>query len=102
SPRWDWRAALLTVAVDLNRLPDLVDVVGIAASERLRGGAVPGVDDEDAADRCLAVVCKQGAGRHDIDIIFFCMVKMDTVRAVEFGSRRHPVAFVGGVDHEQH
>src|SRR5262245_33272791 len=51
----DRRAALLVVAVDLHALPHAVGVVGIAAGERIDGGAVPGVDDEHAAARRLAV-----------------------------------------------
>src|SRR5262245_32472938 len=31
-----------------------------------------------------------------------CMIEVGSVRAIEFGPRRHPIFFVGGVDHEQH
>src|SRR5215471_16812590 len=48
-PADDRRAALLVVAVDLQALPHSVDVVGIAAGERVHGGAILGVDDEHAA-----------------------------------------------------
>ena len=44
------------VAVDLHRLPHAIDVVRIAADEAVDRGAVLGVDDEDRADRSLAVV----------------------------------------------
>src|SRR5258707_128753 len=54
SPRQDGGAALLVIAVDLNRLPDAIDLVGVAAGEDLGGRAVLGVDDEDAADLVLA------------------------------------------------
>src|SRR5437899_1492571 len=100
--RLDRRAALAVIAVDLDRLPHLVHVIGVAARECVGGIAVLGVDHENAADRCLAVVRDQGAGRHHIHVVSFGLIEMNPVRAVEFGARRHPVLLVGGVDHEQH
>ena len=96
------RAPFLVVAVDLNPLPYAVDVVGVAAGERLGGRAVLGVDHEDAADRGLAVIGQQGAGGDHVDIVAVRLVEVDAVRAVEFRPRRHPAGSVGGVDHEQH
>src|SRR6476646_11536804 len=98
SSRQDWSAALLVVAVDLNRLPDAIDLVGVAAGESLGSRAVLGVDDEDAADRRLAVGGEQGAGGDHVDIMLVRLVQVDAVRAVEFRPRCHPVASVGGVD----
>src|SRR4029077_3289849 len=100
--RRDWRAALLVVAVNLNPLPDAVDVVGVAAGERLGGRAVLGVDDEDAADRRLAVVGEQGAGGDHVDIVAVRLVEVDAMDTVNLPPRRHPAGSVGGVDHEQH
>src|SRR5258708_6899249 len=77
SSRRNWRAALLVVAVDLNRFPHAVDVVGVAAGERLGGRAVLGVDHEDAADRRLAVVGEQGAGGYHVDVIPVRLVQVD-------------------------
>src|SRR3954464_13646568 len=100
SSRQDWSAALLVVSVDLHRLPDAIDLVGVAAGESLGSRAVLGVYHEDAADRHLAVGGEQGAGGVPVDIVLVRLVQVDAVRAVEFSPRRHPVATVGGVDLE--
>ncbi len=60
-------AALLVVAVDGDTLPDAVDVIRIAPGEGIDGGAILGVDHENAADRRLAVIGDERAGRHHID-----------------------------------
>src|SRR5262249_32840492 len=55
SARLDWGAALLIVAMNLDRAPYAVDVVRVAAGEGVNSSAVRGVDDEDRPDRSLAV-----------------------------------------------
>src|SRR5258707_7868625 len=55
-PAGDRRATLLVVAVDLDRLPYAVDMIRIAVGEGVHRGALLGVDDEDRADRRLAIV----------------------------------------------
>ncbi len=66
-PAHDRVAALLVVAVDGDALPDAIDVIRIAPREGIGGGAILGVDHENTADRCLAVIGDQGAGRHHVD-----------------------------------
>src|ERR1700726_3294492 len=98
----DRRAALLVVAVDFHALPNAVDVIGIAAGEGVDRGAVRRIDDENAADRRLAVVGKQRAGGHDVDAVIAGFVEMDAVVAVMLGPRRQKILLVERVDHEQH
>ena len=88
--------------MDLDLLPHAIDVVGIAAGEGIHGGTALRIDDENAADRRLAVVRHQGAGGHHIHVMVFRLVEVDAMRAVEFGPGRHPILLVGGVDNEQH
>ena len=83
-------------------MPDAVDVVRIAAGERVHGGAVLRIDDEDRADRRFAVIGDERAGRHHADIVVARLVEMDAVVAVEFRPRRQDVFLVGCVDDEQH
>ena len=57
--------------------PDAVLVIGIAAGERVGGGAIRGIDDENAADRGFAVIGDQRAGRYDIDGVVPGFIEMD-------------------------
>src|SRR4030081_338198 len=84
SSRRNWRAALLVVAVDLNRFPHAVDVVGVAAGERLGGRAVPGVGPEDGCGPAFAGVREQGSGGFHGHLIPGRLVQVDAVRAIEF------------------
>ena len=68
-------------------------------ASRRRG---PGVDDEDAADRRLAVVGDQRAGGHDVDAVIPGAVEMDAMVAVMLGPRRQDVLLIERVDDEQH
>ena len=88
--------------MDVDALPHAVDVIGIAAGEGVDRGAVRGVDDENAADRRLAVVGKQRAGGHDVDAVIAGFVEMDAVVAIMLGPRRQKILLVERVDHEQH
>src|ERR1700683_4351004 len=82
------RAALLVVPVDLHPIPDAVEVIRIAARERIDGGAVLGVDDKDTSDRRLAVIGHQCARGDHIDSVILGAVEMDAMRAIMFGARR--------------
>src|SRR5215813_11926128 len=102
SSRLDRGAALLVVAMNLDRAPYAVDVVRVAAGEGVNSSAVRGVDDEDRPDRCLAVVGDQRAGGHHVDIVVAGLVEMNAMRAVELRARRQNIPLVDGVDDEQH
>ena len=102
APARDRRAALFVVAVNAHALPDAVLVIRIAAHEGVGHGAISGVDDENAADRGLAVVGKERAGGHHIDAVLFGAVEMNPMRTVMLGAGRQNVFLVEGVDDEQH
>src|SRR3989440_8087834 len=101
-PRHDRCPALFVIAMDLHALPHRVDVIGVAAHEGVGGGAVFGVDDEDRAAGCLAVVGYERARGHHVHVVITGLVEMDAVVAIEFRARGHAVLAVGGMDYEQH
>src|SRR5271155_3198957 len=94
----DQRAALLIIAVNRHAFPDAVLVIGIAAGERVGGGAIRGIDDENAADRCFAVIGDQRAGRYDIDGVVPGFMEMEGGGAVMLGPRRKNVLLVECMD----
>lgn len=95
-------AALLIVAVDRHPFPNTVEVIGIAAGERINRGAIGGVNDENAADRRLAVVRHQRARGHYVDRMFLGTVEMDAMIAIMFGAGWQNVFFIERMDHVQH
>src|SRR5436309_2652468 len=102
SPRLDWSAAFFVIAVNLDRLPDTVHVIGIAAHKSVDRRPVLGIDHEDAADRQLAVVRNESTSRNDIDIVLCGLVEVNAMRTIEFGACRYSAAAVECMDHEQH
>ena len=102
SPAYDRRAPLLVVAVDRHALPNAVDVIGIAAGKGVDCSTVRGVDDENAADRRLAVVGHQRARGHHVDRMLLGAVEMDAMVAVMLGAGRQNMFFVERVDHIKH
>jgi hypothetical protein len=76
-------------------------MIRIAARERIDRSAVRGVDDENASDRCFAVVRHQCARRHHVNHMLIGAVEMDAVIAVMLGAGRQNVFFVERVDDEQ-
>ena len=61
-----------------------------------------GIDDKNAADRRLAVVGDERAGRDDVDAVLVGAVEMDAVVAIMLRPRRQDVLLVERVDDEQH
>lgn len=101
-PADDRGAALFVVAMDLHAIPDPVEVIRVTARECVDGGAVCRIDDEDAADRRLAIAGDQRARGHDIDGVILGAVEMDAMRAIMLSARGQNVFLVDGVDDEQH
>src|SRR5947208_3655950 len=83
SSRRNRSAAFFVVAVNVHGLPNLVQVVGVAAHERVGGGTVPGIDDENASGRRLAVIRDERAGRDHVNIVAFGRIEMYPVRTIE-------------------
>src|SRR5262249_56985621 len=60
---------LLAVEMHVDALPHAIHVIGVALREGIDGGAIRRLDDEQAADRRLAVLVPQRAGGKDLDAV---------------------------------
>jgi len=93
---------LPVIGVDLDVLPDAVLLVGIAVGEGVDRVAVVRLDDEQRADRRLAVVRHHRPGGDDVHLVLAGLVEMDAVVAVMLGARVDRVFLVHGVNHKKH
>lgn len=98
----DYSPPLLVIRMHLDLLPDAVDLVRVAVGEGVDGGAVLGLDDEERADRRLAVVGHHRPRGHHLDRVFLRLVEMDAVIAIKLGAGVDRVLLVHGVNDEEH
>jgi hypothetical protein len=77
-------------------------VIGIAPYEPIDGGAVIGIDDEYAAAGSLTIVRNKGASGDNVHVVFFSLIKMDAVIAIEFRALLRFDFLVGSMNYEQH
>jgi hypothetical protein len=77
-------------------------MIRIDVAERLHSGAVGGLEDEQASDRCFTIVFDEGPCRDNLNPVRRGPVEVGAMGAIMLGPRLQALFSVKGMDNEKH
>jgi hypothetical protein len=77
-------------------------MIRIDVAERLHSGAVRGLEDEQASERCFTIVFDEGPCRDNLNPFRRGPVEVGAMGAIMLGPRLQAVFSIKGVDNEKH
>jgi hypothetical protein len=77
-------------------------MIRIDVAERLHRGAVGGLEDEQAPERCFTIVFDERPCRDNLDPFRRGPVEVGTMGAIMLGPRLQAVFSIKGMDNEEH